>query len=288
MRAPKLQSLKMFDAAARHLNFRLAADELNLTQGAIAQSVRGLEADLSVQLFKRLPRGLALTELGYRYHSDVARGLAIIDKATMNLYPQTDALTVSVPPSFASKWLVPRLPYFSEEHPGIEIRTIATETVTDFQTQDVDICVRLGARPPDQNMFVELLASLDLCAVCSPDKGNDLGGIEALEVFTQFPLIQDGHRYWEALFNEASIEHSGHFLQFNQTALAMDAAANGQGFALAPRLLAANELTLGKLNAVWKDDQITGEGFWLLHPLIDRPNHLARSLFVEWLLSECR
>lgn len=287
MRMLKLHPVRMFDVAAKRLNFRQAADELNLTQGAVAQAVRGLEADLNVTLFKRLPRGLALTELGRHYHSEISKGLAIIDKATIGLHSNANTVTVSVPPSFASKWLVPRLPYFAEEHPEIEVRTIASEAVTDFQTQDVDIAVRLGKRPLEHNLAVELLTFQDLCVLCSPERGGDLGEFETIEVFTRHPLIQDGHRYWETLFRSVSIDSPDQFLQFNQTALAMDAAANGQGFTVAPKTLANGELSSGRLIEVWRDYRETEIGYWLVHPLIDRPNHEARSLLKAWFISEC-
>ncbi|MEL7529068.1 MAG: LysR family transcriptional regulator, partial [Pseudomonadota bacterium] len=150
MRPPKLQHIKMFDAAARHLNFRLAAEELNLTQGAVAQAIRAMEADLGLRLFERKARGLSFTEAGRRYHSEISKGLEIINEATRNLLPAVNRVSISLPPSFASKWLVPRLPNFMETNPDIDVRIIASEHLTDFQTQDVDIAVRQGRRPTNR------------------------------------------------------------------------------------------------------------------------------------------
>lgn len=127
MRSPNLNSLKMFDAAARHLNFRLAAEELNLTQGAVAQQVRRLESDLGLQLFYCKARGLALTEVGRRYHRPVSRALAMIDDATRKIQPESTSITLSSTPSFASKWLVPRLVSFSQAYPTIDVQTVASE-----------------------------------------------------------------------------------------------------------------------------------------------------------------
>ena len=103
MRTPSLNALRMFDAAARHLNFTLAAEELHLTQGAVAQQVRRLESELGFKLFERRARGLAFTEVGRRYHAPVRRALAIIDDATRKLRPESTRVTLSVTPSFASK-----------------------------------------------------------------------------------------------------------------------------------------------------------------------------------------
>ena len=286
MRPPKLNAIRMFEAAGRHLNFRVAAEELNLTQGAVAQAVRGLESDLDANLFRRLARGLAFTNVGRDYHADVTRGLAIIDQATKLLQPHVNTVAVSVPPSFASKWLVPRLPLFVEAYPNIEVRIFASETVTDFRAQDVDVAVRQGTRPPDQGLFVEFLAPLDLCALCSPSAKFSVSQVNHVEDFLDSPLIQDAHRHWEKLFVEADVESPSQFLQFNQTALAMDAAANGQGIAIAPRLLARNDIESSRLIEVWRDGRPQTTGFWLVHPLAEVTNGRARHVLVDWLISE--
>jgi len=288
MRTPKLNALKVFDAAARHLNFRAAAAELNVTQGAVAQTVRGLEADLGVRLFRRLARGVALSDVGETYHLEIAQGLAIIDRATNVLKSGSGAVTVSVPPSFASKWLVPRLPYFFEANPGLEVRTVASESVTDFRTQDVDVAVRQGARPTGPGLFITLLAPLHLCIVCAASNARELGRDCGIEAFAGLPLIQDSHQHWDRLFNAVGIERSGHLLQFNQTALAMDASVNGQGFAVVPRLLASGDLVSGRLVEVWADIHDDQTGYWLVHPENAPSNRQARSSLVDWIIADCR
>lgn len=284
MRRPKLNALKVFDAAARHLNFRAAAEELNVTQGAVAQTIRMLESDLGVIFFKRLARGVALTELGAKYHLGVSQGLATIDSATESLFEKTRAVTVSVPPSFASKWLVPRLPYFLETNPGVEVTTIASEALADFQTQDIDVAVRQGARPSGHDLHSVLLAPMRLCIVGSPAIATtkDIAGIN---VFANGRLIQDGHRHWERLFTDQGIEMTGSLLQFNQSALAMDAAANGQGYAVVPRLLASDDLASNRLVEVWEDQQETQNGFWIVYPKSHRSNKDALTTFVDWMIS---
>lgn len=286
MRPPRLNALKVFDAAARHHNFRVAAAELNVTQGAVAQAIRGLEADLEVSLFRRLPRGVALTEAGSSYHFEISQALAIIEQATNKLYSYVDAITVSVPPSFASKWLVPRLPYFFEANPGIEVRTIASETVTDFRTQDVHIAIRQGVRPLDEGLVATLLAPSRFCIVCGASFAADLTSEVSVETISGLPLVQDSHRHWESLLDAHGVARLDHFLQFNQTALAMDAAANGQGLAVVPRLLASDDLKAGRLVEVLAVDHQSETGFWLVHPNDDPPNRKARSSFVDWLLAD--
>ncbi len=288
MRSPKLQHIKMFDAAARHLNFRLAAEELNLTQGAVAQAVRALEADLGIMLFDRKARGLSFTEAGNRYHAETSRGLQIIDEATRKLLPVINRVTLSLPPSFASKWLVPRLPKFMERNPDIDVRIIASEHLTDFQTQDVDVAVRQGRRPPDQHLAVDLLAPINLRAYCSP--AIDLPADAPLEMteLICLPLIQDGHRYWEKLLPEHGVSCPQPVLQFNQTSLALDAAANGQGVAIAPELIARADRISGRLCEVWQDESERDLGFWLLRPAGKPANRNASTALIDWIQNEIR
>ncbi|MET1413828.1 LysR substrate-binding domain-containing protein [Roseibium sp. HPY-6] len=288
MRSPRLQHIKMFDAAARHQNFRLAAEELNLTQGAVAQAVRTLEADLNVVLFERKARGLAFTEAGQLFHSEISKGLAIIEEATKKLYPIINSVTISVPPSFASKWLVPRLPLFMETHPDIDVRIFASEQITDFKSQNVDLAVRQGNRPSNQKLEVRKLAPLELKAFCSPSAEFCPQGHRQLTDLVRLPLIQDGHRHWDRLLGDHGLSHSGPSLQFNQTSLALDAAANRQGIAVAPRLVAEADVRSGRLCEVWSDDTETDLGFWLVHPVKRPANLKARSALVDWISSECR
>lgn len=285
MRTPNLNALRMFDAAARHLNFRLASEELNVTQGAIAQQVRRLEADLGLQLFRRKARGLALTQIGRSYHGPVRRALAIIDSATQDLRPASTGITVSVTPSFASKWLVPRLGSFSRAHPAIGVRTLASEDLADFSSDGVDIAIRQGRPPFGKGLRVELLAPLDLCAVCSPRYLRDAAPSGRFEDFAAHPLIQDSHGHWDALFESAGLAARHRVMQFNQTALAMDAAANGQGIALAPRLLLGAELAQGNLVELWRDTRSDQNGFYVLWPDRGKPNP-ARDALIDWVLSE--
>ncbi len=284
MRSPNLSALKMFDAAARHLNFRLAAEELNLTQGAVAQQVRRLEKDLQVQLFHRRPRGLELTQVGQEYHSPVRRALAMIDAATVKLQPMHTRITLSVPPSFAAKWLVPRLSQFSQAHPDIDLQTDASEKVADFRTDEVDIVIRQGVPPFGDNLQVELLSYFELCAVSSPDFATTIAPVKKLQDFADQPLIQDNHFPWDPMLEQLETSASRRILQFNQTALAMDAAANGQGIALAPRLLVAAEIARGRLVSLWQDTKPNDGGYFLLCPTFKGSNP-ARDSVVQWLIT---
>ncbi len=286
VRNPKLNALRVFDVAARHLNFGSAADELNVTQGAVAQSIRGLEADLGILLFKRLPRGVTLTDVGLRYHNGIARGLAVLDQATEELRTGTNSISVSVPPSFASKWLVRKLPYFLERNPDIEVRTIATEAVTDFHTQNADVAVRQGSKPTSDELIANMLAPIELVIVCGQSVASPPDADVSIEWFVDQPLIQDSHRHWNSLLGEHCFKPQHKLLSFNQTALAIDTAISGQGYAVVPSFIAADDLASGRLTAIKSIMHKDDDGFWVVHLDNDPPNSQTRSLFVEWLLEE--
>ncbi|MDU8926389.1 LysR substrate-binding domain-containing protein [Alisedimentitalea sp. MJ-SS2] len=285
MRNPNLNALRMFDAAARHLTFRAAAEELNLTQGAVAQQVRRLEADLGHRLFTRLPRGLALTDTGRRYHASVSEGLAIIDAATARLAPKRDRITLSVPPSLASKWLVPRLAAFHAAHPGIELRTVASEGLTDFARDAVNVAIRQGKAPEGNSFNHHQLAPLDLVAVASPTLVATLPQPKTIKEFSTLPLIEDGHAHWDLAFSRAKLTAPAPVLSFNQTTLALDAATQNQGIALAPRLLAQDALAAGTLTELWQLPTDPSTGFHVLWP-DKRTSPPATKVVVDWLLSQ--
>ena len=129
---PPLNGLRAFEVAGRHLNFRAAAEELGVTQGAVAQQVRQLEAQLGIPLFERLSKGLAFTSSGRSYHGRVATAFEELRAATATLRPEPGRVLVSVTPTFAAKWLIPNLPDFSATHPQIDLQILATEKISNF------------------------------------------------------------------------------------------------------------------------------------------------------------
>ncbi len=285
MRLPNLNTLRMFDAAARHLNFRRAADELNLTQGAVAQQVRQLEADLAVRLFRRHARGLTLTLPGEDFASEVRRALALIETATRKIRARKSDLVVSVTPSFAAKWLVPRLHRFAERFPEINLQTIASERRADFRRDGVDVAIRQGRPPFDDGLKVRLLTRLNLCAVCSPDYPDATAPIRRFSDFADQMLIEDSHAHWRSLFAALGPVPAYRSMRFNQIALAIDAAANGQGVALAPHILVASDLTAGRLKTLWRDERSEQDGYYILCPESAAPDP-GRDAMVDWILSE--
>ena len=160
-----MNALRAFEAAGRHLNFRAAAGELGVTQGAVAQQVRGLEGHVGMALFARLPKGLAFTAAGRGYHARVAEAFAILREASAVLRPQAARVLISVTPTFAAKWLIPHLPDFTAKHPDIDLRILATEKLSSFHADGIDLAVRLGAPPFGAALRAHLLFRQNIVAV---------------------------------------------------------------------------------------------------------------------------
>jgi len=290
IRLPPLNGLRAFEAAARHLNFRLAAEELGVTQSAVAQQVRALEANLGFSLFERLSRSLALTDQGRRYASQLNRAFALMMEATAGLrsQPQTLGLTISVTPSFASKWLIPRLPEFTDAHPNIALRILASESLANFQSDGVDIAVRQARPPFGPGLVADLLFRQEIIAVCSPAlvasrsaplRPADLDGIT---------LLNDAHDLWPEFIEQAAGSPPSASLRqvrFNQTALAIDAAVAGQGIALASRFLVERDIEAGRLVPVLQMAIATGTDIYVVAPR--KPRQPAPAAMVRaWLLAQ--
>ncbi|MFD2264999.1 transcriptional regulator GcvA [Lacibacterium aquatile] len=285
-RLPPLNALRAFDAAGRHLNFRIAAEELGVTQGAVAQQVRGLEAELGVKLFDRLPRTLALTVEGRSYLAGIGRAFELIGEATASLRPTLLQLTISVTPSFASKWLIPRLPDFTEAHPHLDLRIHASEGLSNFQSDAVDIAVRQGRPPFGTGLQADLLFEQEVIAVCSPLLLDTPVTLPAADELHRFALLHDAHNLWPefietALGSKAPMASKG--VRFNQTALAIDAAVAGQGMALASRFLVEQDIKAGRLICPFSASLRGQFDFYILAPRKQR--HVAATAKVrEWLL----
>jgi LysR family transcriptional regulator, glycine cleavage system transcriptional activator len=273
-RLPPLNALRAFEASSRHLSFRLAADELGVTQGAVAQQVRGLEAALGLKLFERHPRALALTASGAQYKSSVRRAFELLADATDALKPQPLTLTLSVTPTFAAKWLLARLPDFTQAHPDIDLRVLATERLSHFQNDNVDLAVRYGRPPFGAGLNAELLFEDEIVAVASPSllKKTRLASNPAS--LSRFPILHDAHDLWprfiESLEPRPTQDAAKH-IRFNQTALAIDAAIAGQGVALAHAAFVHADLAAGRLVRALPIELRTGAGFYLVSQRKPKP-----------------
>lgn len=297
-RLPSLNALRAFEAASRHLNFRVAAEELGVTQGAVAQQIRGLEAELGMKLFERHPRTLSLTENGRRYAGSVRRAFELLTEATQALRPEPLRLTISVTPTFAAKWLIPRLPAFLATHPDIDLRILATDRLSHFQADAVDLAVRYGRPPFGGGLSTELLFDEVQVAVASPQLIAATGHPATTGTLRGHALLHDAHNAWpqflERAMPHASLPSTAQALlstakniRFNQTALAIDAAVAGQGLALAHTDFIAPDVAAGRLVRLFDTELRTGAGFYIVSPR--RQRHAGQVANVrDWLLQQAR
>jgi LysR family transcriptional regulator, glycine cleavage system transcriptional activator len=282
---PPLNALRAFDVAGRHLNFRAAADEMGLTQGAVAQQVRLLEAHLALKLFERLPKGLAFTTVGRGYHARVATAFADLQDATQVLRPDSDKVLISVTPSFAAKWLIPNLPAFSAQHPDIDLRILATEKVSSFHGDGIDLAVRQARPPFGAALDAVCLFRQDIIAVAAPQLLQGLNLPVDGVALSRLPKLHDAHDLWPAfLQNMQANDNSGRGLRLSQTALAIDAALSGQGVALVAKFLVSRELASGSLVQVTPETMDGKQDFYLLAER-NTKRSVAVNTVRHWLLS---
>lgn len=273
-RLPPLNGLRVFEVVSRHLNFRLAAEEIGVTQGAVAQLIRGLEAELGLKLFLRRPQGLEQTEAGQQYAAKIRRAFELIAEATRELRAEPQRLTISVTPSLASRWLIPRLPAFTAAHPTIDLRIVATDRLSNFETDDVDLAVRLGQPPFGPGLNAELLNEQTIIAIGSPLLIEKLGDPGEPRNFARYPLLHDAHDFWPAFLGKAfpaGAPVSGQNVRFNQTSLAVEAAIAGQGLALASLFLVADDIASGRLARVLAAELPVDAGFHMV--FLRKPKH---------------
>lgn len=287
--------LRAFEAVARHLNFRAAAEELALTQSAVSRQIQGLEEDVGVSLFLRHTRAVELTGAGAQLLRSVMPSLERIDSAVRQIRQSAGRKSVAISTwaSFASLWLIPRLEAFQREHPDIDIRIDATDTPVDLDTTDVDLALRysLPANVPAQ---AQRLFGEQLTPVVSPWLLKSGPGLHKAEDLAQFALVEasDSHRTqhmelltWRRWFNARRLTRfePKRWLYFNYAHQIAQAALTGQGVALVRTPLIAESLASGDLLEPFPQLRLDSPmAYWLIvgPRNVARPEVLA---FCEWL-----
>lgn len=287
---PPMGAIRAFAAAARLSSFTRAAEELGVTQSAVSHGIRELEARIGRPLFVRDGRRLALTETGRLYLPFVGDALDRLkagDRALADPERDPHVLTVSVSPSFAAKWLVPRLGAFFAAHPDLDLRISATPQHVNLADGEIDLAVRHGDGHWPSLHAVQLCRE-ELFPVCNPvlaPAGMPLG----LAELSRMPLIH--HRtpkLWIDWLRGRGFEPPSaakHGPVYNEMSLAIDAAVAGQGVALARSALAALDLEAGRLVRPVEQSAPAQFGYWIVcdPSAAERPK-IAR--FRAWLLSE--
>jgi LysR family transcriptional regulator, glycine cleavage system transcriptional activator len=268
-RLPPLNGLKAFEAAARSQSFTRAAEELNVTQGAVSHQVKALEDTLGLKLFLRERQRLILTEAGRDYLTVIRDALDQIAVGTERLLQRQESgvLTVSTSPDFAAKWLVNRLSRFAEKYPDVDLRVSATTHYVDFARDDVDIAIRHG----DGNwpgLDVQRLYSERLFPVCSPKLVAGRNRITKAADILKFPLLRlEDATNWTRLLEAAGVKATvrpGPVL--NRASMLIDAAIDGQGIALARTALAAWDLINGRLVRPVNVSLRMANTYWIVCP----------------------
>lgn len=306
-RLPPLNALRGFDAAARHLSFTKAAEELNLTQGAVSRQVKELELHLGQELFHRFTRRIELTAEGEQFFHSVESMLDELERAAGRFTRRRDraTLTVSVLPTIASVWLMPRLHHFTSQHPEIELRVVSSIEPADLLAHEADVAIRVGRLPGrhyernQPRIELTMLTRWDgvhadelfpdrLVPVCSPDLIGDSDVVPA--DLARWPLIYTSTRRhawpdWLKAHGVRAAVEIEQTLQFGHFFMSLDAARQGRGIALVPDIILAHQDGMrGLVIPVAGGLDSAGEYYLLIHETRLDERHVQQ--FRSWALTE--
>lgn len=288
---PSIGDLTAFEAAARHGSFTRAAVELNLTQSAISRAVRMLEDRIDVVLFERVRQRVVLTAAGVAYLKEVQRILAELRQATHKVMAFTEATTtlnVAVLPTFATRWLVPRLPTFVEAHPDVTLNFSARLEPFDFESEMFDAAIHYGA-PTWAAAHCHHLMNEVTVVVTSPEyrAARRLRQPEDLERAT---LLHQTTRAtaWADWCDVAGFDLPGvnRGPRYEQFAMIAQAAAAGLGAAILPKVLIEDELTSGRLVALFEDQPLSlNKAYYWVVPENRGASEGLRA-FTNWIIAQ--
>lgn len=298
-RLPPLNALRAFEAAARRGSFTKAAEELSVTPGAISQQIRSLEDYVGAELFVRQGRSLQLTEAGRAARPLLSEGFDALIRgvALMRAPSRRRRLTVSVAPSFAAKWLAPRLHRFQDANPETEVWISADPGIANLETGEADVAIRYGAGGYQGLESFRLLEEW-VTPMCAPE----------LMISGDHPIRTPADLAHHTLLHDASPESAGDGLdwqswldgrgvtgvdggrgpRFNLSALVIDAAVAGRGVALAKRTLAQLDIAAGRLAAPFADGGVPTRWAYHIVTARSRPPTPDAQSFIAWLRGEAR
>ncbi|MDO6462062.1 transcriptional regulator GcvA [Granulosicoccaceae sp. 1_MG-2023] len=290
IRLPPLESLRYFEAAARHLSFTLAAGELCVSQSAVSQKMIQLEARLGYKLFERRTRRLILTENGAALYPVVHAALSDIRDTLSEIASNSTMrkLTVYCLPSFASRWLMPRLEDFHNKHPDIDLHLVTELTEPNFHNEivDIGICHGTGNQPAmEQRLlfrdYIYPVASPALLRAHPLHRPRDLSDTVLIHDSLPHAKLSTSWQRWLAARGVRDVDYSNGY-SFNQVDLIVQAAIDGRGVALGRHVLVADEVQSGRLAPLF-DDYEADDGVYLvcLKKLAERPQIAAFSAWVQ-------
>ncbi len=282
-----MQALRAFEAAARTGSLTRAAEQLHLTHGAISHQIKALEADFGVRLVERAGRGIRLTDEGARFAARLRSALGEIAEAVRELTERRNPrrLRVSVLPSFAARWLMPRVGGFLAAHPDIDLDIRTTDQLADFRRDDVDAAIRFGPGGWP-GVVAERLMDDELFPVCSPRLNRGRLPREPGDL-ARYTLLRSEGEWWKPWFEAAGLdwEEPSRGSAFEMSSHAIQAAIDGHGIALARRTLLADSLENGELVRLFGIAVPTRWNCYLVYPprLAQAPKLLALR---AWLFDE--
>ena len=287
---PPLNALPSFEAAARHLSFSRAADELNVTHGAVSRAVRNLEDQLGVQLMIRATRSVRLTPIGASFAAEIRNVLDHLAAATLAATGQTSGIVnVSTIDSFAARWLMPRLSRFRRAHGDIDVRVATSERLADFVSDGIDLAIRCGGGQYP-GLSAELLMMEDHFPVCSPKLLRGRDPLRKPADLARHTLLHDVFTVdWAIWLHSAGIDnvdpHRGP--TFLSSDHAIQAAVRGEGVVLGRSALIADDLAAGRLVRPFEFSLPAGFAYYAVYPqrALQRPSVKA---FRDWLMAEAR
>jgi LysR family glycine cleavage system transcriptional activator len=292
---PPLNSLRAFEVAARHLSFTRAGEELFVTAAAISHQIKTLEESLGMMLFDRKPKSLVLTDAGRAYLPAVQGAFRQLTEATYRLHADAGRATlkVNIPPTFAVKWLIPRLDSFMKSHPEIDIKVSTSKEMVDFSREDFDLAIRYG-RGVYPGLHSELCLPVEVFPVCSPALLKGKYPLRTPADLRHHTLLHDASTYkdgsnpdWAAWFGHAGVEgiDATRGPSFWPSHIVLDAALDGLGVALAKRSWVERDLAAGYLARPFDLSLPVEFAYYVICPE-SRLNDQHIRQFVDWIQSE--
>lgn len=287
---PNLGAIKMFEAASRLGSFSRAADELCVTHSAVSHQIRALESELDTLLFNREGRRISLTPQGAIFARQIRQALGEIAVASEALRNDNRErrLVISVLPSFAARWLMPRIGQFIEAYPDIDVDIQSTHILTDFSRDDVDVVIRFNEGKSEES-FIEPLMEEAFFPACSPHYNGGIFPATAEELLS-LPLLRNDYAMWQHWFHEAgytdsSEPHRG--ILYKDASQQLQAAIDGQGIALVRRSLAMQAKLDGKLVKLTDIEAKSPWSYWFICPPL-LLNTYRVSAFRSWIHREVK
>jgi len=290
-RLPPLQTLRAFEAAARHQSMSLAANELHVTHGAVSRHIKNLETHLGVPLFQRLTRRIILTQAGAQFHLVVTRLMGELTRETEQLRNQAISarLRISTSVSFASKWLAPRLHRLKLLHPDFDVHLDVTDANVDLDEDQVDAAIRYGGgRYPRTTS--ERILNENVNPVCSPAYLRAVGGLATPLELARCVLLHEDRMLanWQKWLSLARVKgvqaNGGH--AYSHGSMAIEAAIRGEGIVLGRSALVADDITAGRLVAPFPQIQLKAErGYDLVYRQGNQLHPKVMALR-DWLTAE--